>query len=128
MKILGVINPSFVNLPNFSVRGKSSCRPDCFGRLQSEEGACLLPGDVPLALALPHHKSLQLQVMNRQQPRLGAQFSLLKSKQPKQSWLRDDTALEAKALAEALLHDESLQLQVVQGQLQVVQGQQDLST
>lgn len=41
--------------------------PDCFGGLQSEEGAGFLAGDVALGLPLPHHQGLQLKVVHRQQ-------------------------------------------------------------
>jgi len=53
------------------------CLPDCLGGLQSEEGACLLAGDIALGLPLPHHQGLQLQVVHRQQPGLGTQLTLL---------------------------------------------------
>ena len=53
------------------------CVPDCLSGFQSEEGACLLAGDVALGLPLPHHQGLQLQVMHRQQSGLGTQLTLL---------------------------------------------------
>ena len=51
--------------------------PDCLGRLQPEEGACLLAGDIALGLSFPHHQRLQLQIVHRQQSGLSTQLTLL---------------------------------------------------